>query len=154
MRSVKLSVLAVAVLLVATALPVLAANQATLGYFLTEMAKAKNLNATDARIAVDSLRAAGVRLPDNLQLEKNLTERDVVDVSQAVGLPVNTTNPEGVFDEEQVARFFAAFDTELAPNPPEDGVITPHVPWFDPFTKGKGKAKGWGKGHRTPSEPE
>ena len=154
MRSVKLSVLAVAVLLIVSAIPALAANEATVGQFVKEMAKVKNLNATDARIAVDSLRAVGVRLPDNLRLEATLTERDVVDISRAAGLPVNTTNPEAVFDEEQVVRFFAAFGEEFGANPPDEGVVTPHTPWFDPFTKGKGKHKGWGKGHRTPSEPE
>ena len=150
MRSVKLSVLAVAVILAVTAIPALAANDSTVGRFVQEMARAKNLNATDATIAADSLRAVGVRLPADLRLNKRLTERDVVEISRGAGLPVSTTNPDAVFDGDQVDRFFLVFGKELGVTEPD----RPHTPWFDPFTKGKGKHKGWGKGHRTPSEPE
>jgi hypothetical protein len=154
MRSVKLSVLAVAVLVAAIATPAIAAGEATVGQFVQEMARAKNLNATDARIAVDSLRAVGVRLPDDLKLSDRLTEGTVVRIARAAGLPVNTSNPDAVFDLDQVDRFFDVFDAELGAGPVDDETVTPHTPWFDPFTKGKGKHKGWGKGHRTPSEPE
>ena len=153
MRSVKTSVLAVAVILAVTAIPALAASESTVGLFVQKMARSKNLNATDATIAADSLRAVGVQLPPNLRLNKRLTERDVVEISRAAGLSVSTTDPEAPFDEDQVDRFFLAFGSELGvarPGQPDH----PNDPSFDPFTKGKGKHKGWGKGHRTPTEPE
>ena len=153
MRSVKLSVLAVAVVLAMTAIPALAANDSTVGQFVQEMARAKNLNATDATIAADSLRAVGVRLPADLRLNKRLTERDVVEISRSAGLSVSTTNPDAAFGAEQVNRFFLAFGSEFGVSEPNEPV-RPNTPSFDPFTKGKGKHKGWGKGHRTPSEPE
>lgn len=154
MRSVKhLSVLAAVVMVAAVMIPTLAASDVTVGQFVMQFARAKNLNATDARIAVDSLRAVGIRLPADLRMGDRLTEREVVRIAQSAGLPVNTANPDDPFDSEEVDRFFVVFGTELGAggtNPP----VQPTVRTFDPFTKGKGKHKGKAKGHRTPSEPE
>jgi hypothetical protein len=157
MRIAKLSVLAVAVLLASVALPAFAAsnNDATVATFVQGMARSMNLNATDARIAADSLRAVGVRLPADLELNKRLTEADVVQISQAAGLPVNTSNPEAFFTGDQVDRFFDVFGSELTSVGNENADQTPRVAWFDPFYKGKGKKVGWlKKGYRTPTEPE
>jgi hypothetical protein len=148
--------LAVAVLVAALAIPAFAAGEATVGQFIQEMARAKNLNATDARIALDSLAAVGIRLPENLKLSKRLTEADVVQIARAAGLPVNTSDPEAAFDRDQVDSFFSVFAVDLGANPPpNDGIIKPYGDIkTDPFTKGKGKKTGFLKKGRTPTEPE
>jgi len=153
MRSVTRSVLAVAVLLAAIGAPALAA-EVSVGQFVQELARAKKLNATDARIAADSLAAVGVRLPAELKLSERLTEADVVQISRAAGLLVSTTNPAAPFDEDQMDQFFVVFGAELESTPPGDPIVEPHTPDFDPFSKGKGNHWGHYKGGRSPSEPE
>ena len=152
MRSVKLSVLAVAVLLAAVTAPALAADVTT-GQFVQELARAKKLNATDPQIAVESLRTVGVRLPADLNLSQRLTEAEVVRISRSAGLLVSTTNPEAPFEEEQMDRFFVVFGAELE-GTPGDPIVEPLEPDFDPWEKGKGNHYGHYKGGRTPSEPE
>jgi hypothetical protein len=150
------------------ATPALAANQATVGDFIIELAKAKRLNAADSRIAVDSLSAVGVRLPADVALNERLTEGEVARISRFAGLAVATSRPDAPFSRLQVERFFASFSGELSQtgattracdpavencdnpgNPDPD----PQAP-FDPFAKGKGKKKGKAKVARTPTEPE
>jgi hypothetical protein len=144
----------VALLLAVMALPVVAASQATVGQFVVELARAKSVNATDARIALDSLRAAGVNLPANLDLNRRLTEADVAEIARAVGVRVTTNQPDAAFTDEQVDRFFVSFAGEIAGADSGDEGLAPQGngkgPPFDPSTKGKGKKKG----HTTPTEPE
>ena len=71
------------------------------------------MNATDARIALDSLAAVGVRLPAGIDLNKRLTEADVTTISRLAGLRVSSSNPTDSFDSEEVERFFLAFGSEL-----------------------------------------
>ena len=157
----RIGALVLAGLLVAA--PVIAAGDMTVGGFVVKLAKAKNLNATDARIATDGLAGIGIVLPGDLKLTQRLTERDVARISRAAGLNVNTTNPTAPFDQEQVERFFATFSIELEEpdfggggggaeaNNHQDG----GGPAFNPYAKGKGGAKGKKKGHSfTPAEPE
>jgi hypothetical protein len=146
-------VLAAAVLLAAIAAPALAAD-VTIGKFVQELAQVKKLNATDARIAADSLATVGVRLPTDLRFSERLTEADVVRISRAAGLSVSTTNPEAPFDEDQMDQFFIIFGSELEVTQPGDPIVEPNAPDFDPWTKGKGNHYGHYKGGRTPSEPE
>lgn len=178
MRKVnRLAAVAVAlILLAAVAAPALASGS-DVGNFLTLLAQSKNLNATDPAIARDSLRAVGVRLPDDLKLDKKLTEADVATISRAAGLLVTTSNPEAYFDETKVDRFFQAFSVELGQNEGGDaftstecdssvencdnpgvgegpGTGNGNGPGFDPFSKGRGKKKGKAKGGRTPTDPE
>lgn len=153
MRSVTLRALAIAVVLAAAAAPSLAAD-VTVGQFVQELARAKQLNATDAEIAAESLRSVGVRLPQDLRLSERLTEGDVVRISRAAGLSVSTTNPAAPFDEEQVDRFLVVFGVELGTTPPDDPVVEPHDPDFDPWLKGKGNHYGHHKYSRSPTEPE
>lgn len=149
---------AVAVALaVAVAAPAFAAN-ITVGEFVQRLAIVKNLDATDARVATDSLRTAGMRLPD-LDLNAQLTESHVVAISQAAGLRLTSSNPDQVFESEQVDSFFVAFSSELVEPTVEtadDGWPSENGPPFDPWTKAKGWGwhKGWGKGHQSPTEPE
>ena len=163
-------------MMAAIAVPAFAADEVTVGRFVQEMAKAKRLNATDATIARDSLRAAGILVPE-LRLDKRLTELDVTQISRSAGLQVTTSNPDGYFGQDQVERFFVSFADEIGStgagvgggstdewcqNPngcdnPGEGTGPGNGnggPPFDPFTKGKGKNKGKGKGNRTPYDPE
>ena len=154
-------------MLVAVAVPAFAAD-ATVGRFIQQLAKVKNLNATDAQIALDSLQAVGVRLPAGIELGKRLTEADVAVISRAAGLRVTSSNPDAPFTEEKVERFFLSFASELASGSEGDAFATTDEnpgagsgpgngesgPPFDPFSKGKGNGKGKGKGSETPTEPE
>jgi hypothetical protein len=165
------------ILLAAVAAPALASGS-DVGGFIQQLAKSKNLNATDPAIALDSLRAVGVRLRPDLRLDKKLTEGDVADISRAAGLLVTTSNPDAYFDEEKVDRFFQAFAIELGQNENNGGAFSTTAcdssvencdnpgmgdgpgtgngngPGFDPFSKGRGKKKGKAKQSRTPTDPE
>jgi hypothetical protein len=151
----------VAVALVVTA-PAFAAN-ITVGEFVQKVAIVKNLDATDARVASDSLLAAGVRLPADLDLNAQLTESHVVAISRAVGLRLTSSNPDKVFESDQVDSYFVAFASEIGDpmavasgddDDDDSGWPSENGPPFDPWTKGKGWHKGWGKGHQSPCEPE
>jgi hypothetical protein len=156
-----------ALLVAAVGVPAFAADEVTVGQFVQRLAVTKNLNATDARIASDSLRAVGVRLPADLDMNARLTESDVVAISRSAGLRVTSSNPEQAFTPEQVDAFFFALADEISvTGDPDDEIRTNTVrpygegngngwgPPFDPFTKGKGQAKGKAKGWRSPYEPE
>jgi len=153
----RVAAMAVAVIMLAAVAAPALASEATVGRFVQELAKVKNLNATDPAIAADSLRAVGVRLPSGLQYTKRLTEADVAEISRSAGLLVTTSNPDAYFGEEKVDRFFQAFSVELTQsaasgeiNTTTDTASQP----FDPFTKGKSNGNGKGKGGRTPTDPE
>jgi len=179
MNEKRLGAVALAFVMMAViAVPAFAASdEVTVGRFVQEMAKAKRLNATDAVTARNSLRAAGIVVPD-ISFSKRLTELDVTLFSRTAGLQVTTSNPDGYFNQDQVDRFFASFASEIGvpngagagggstdewcQNPngcdnPGDGTGPGNGnggPPFDPFTKGKGKNKGKGKSSRTPTDPE
>ncbi len=128
------------------------AAEMTVGQFVQELAKFKNLPADDGRVAADALAGAGLRLPAGLDFSKKLTEGDVARISAAGGLPVSTSQPHTVFSSEQVERFLLAFSMELTgedvgEDPPE---TREKDPGFDPFAKAKGKGKGW----QSPVAPE
>jgi hypothetical protein len=149
MKSRHISILVLALVLVA-AMPVYADTDVTVGRFIQELARVKNLNATDVRIAVDSLRSVGVRMPEGIKLDQKLTEGDVVEISRAVGLRVSTNNPDSLFTEDQVNSYFKAFSVELGViGGDDDQEGNTRVPSFDPHSKGKAYAKG----HRTTEEP-
>jgi len=152
-----------AALCVAFVTPALAASDITVGDFVQRLAKAKGVAGTDARVANDSLRGIGVRLPDGLNFGNHLTEGDVAVISRAAGLTVSTSNPLNDFTSQQTDMFFFSFKDDLegdgrvlrSDNPgqgsgPGNGNEGPP---FDPFTKGK-QGKGKGKGVFTPTEPE
>ena len=106
----RLGVVAVALVMsAALAAPALAASDVTVGQFLQEFAKAKNLNATDPRIAADSLAVVGVQVPNDVQLSQRLTESVVIKISRSAGLNLSTSRPDASFSAEQVDRFFATF---------------------------------------------
>ena len=155
----RLGALFVALALVAVTVPAFAANEATVGQFVIKLAKARNLGATDARVAVNSLRGVGVRVPADLNLSKQLTEGDVARISRAVGINVTTATPDNSFTNDQVDQFFSAFAVNLQnPSGSADsaaGEDNNSGPPFNPYSKGKGGSKGKKKGHDfTPTEPE
>lgn len=160
---IRFGAMAVAVLMVAAAVaPALASSEVTVGRFVQELARHKNLNATDVQIAVDSLRSVGIRLPEGLRLNARLTEGDVVSISRAAGLRVTTSNPNAPFNDEQVQSFLIALNDEMADSGATVDTVRPFGegngngwgPQFDPFSKGKGKHKGHAKGWQSPTEPE
>lgn len=128
-----------------------AAEPMTVGDFLVAIVQAEGGSAADGAAARGVLDARGVSLP-RLDLGAGLTESHVVLVSRHLGLRVATTRPDAPFDGEQTARFVAAFVDEWdaggastrGEDDGEDG-DDGQGPGFDPFTKGKGSAKGKGK---------
>jgi len=156
-----------ALILVAASASAFAAEPCTTGEFVQRYAEARSLDSINPEIAVASLRADGMQLPDDIDLDARLTESDVVKISRAAGLRVTSSNPNRRFTREQVDSYFFAFSDELVTaNGAFDGVeqrtVRPYGegngngwgPPFDPFTKGKGKAKGHGKGWNSPTDPE
>lgn len=121
----------------AVAVPSFAASDVTVGQFLVEIAKVKNLAANDGRTAANSLKAAGVALPE-IDLTKSLSEGDVAVIARAAGVNLTTSNPSASFSRSQVDNFIKSFGTELGRNP-GDGPVQPNAPSFDPETKGQKK---------------
>ena len=164
MRNVKrLGAVAVAVVLaVALAAPT-QATEITVGQFVQQLAKAKNLNATDAKIAADSLAAVGIVLPP-MNYGAVLTEGDVAVIARSAGLNVRTATPDAEFGAAKSARFFSSFSGELDEDngirtrasyrkgTGEDEAEAPNGEGEAPDGKGKGEGKG--KNGRTPSEPD
>jgi hypothetical protein len=148
--------LSIALLLVVAAMPAFAAD-ATVGSFVIKLAKARNLAATDARIATDSLRGVGMRLPASLDHSKQLTEGEVARIARMMGINVSTSTPDDSFSSEQVDRFFVSFGSDLGGSTvtTNGGDGDDDGPAFNPYSKGKGGSKGKKKGHDfTPTEPE
>ena len=151
----------VAALCLTLAMPVVAADDITVGQFVKRLAHSKGLVATDARVADGALRGVGVRLPRELDFSRTLTEGDVAIIARAAGLNVRTSNPDSTFDATAVDVFFVNFGSELggevaSDTNPGDGSGPGNGnggPPFDPFTKGK-HGKGKGKGAVSPTEPE
>ena len=167
MSKKRLGVLAVSVLVVAAAAVPALASDYTVGQLVQRMAKEMNLQSTDARSAAGSLAEAGIQLPAGLDYAKGLTEADVAVIARAAGLKVTTSRPESSFSEGQVDRFFMTYAGELGWVGDDDssvrngetgdgqsGGAPGNGPGFDPYSKGKGGAKGKKKGHRSPTEPD
>ena len=152
MKNLK-SLKVVAAVLIACAMlaaPALAAGQdLTVGKFLIEIAKVKQLDAVDAVAARNSLANIGIQV-GNLNLDKGLTQGDVVVISTAAGLPMSTSTPEATFGNEQMVTFISTFGPELGGGDDEN-TTAGDKPKVDPRDKGKGLKKGLYK--RSPSEP-
>ena len=158
------TVTAIAALCLAFVAPVGAASDITVGDFVQQLAIAKGVAGTDVKVANDSLRGLGIRLPSDLEFNSRLTEGHVAAISRAAGLNVLTSNPLKDFTSQQTDAFLFNFKDDLGTdgnslrsdtNPgggsgPGNGNSGPP---FDPFTKGK-HGKGKGKGVFTPTDPE
>jgi hypothetical protein len=114
-----------------------AAGDVTVGQFLVEIAKVKNISAMDGASAAAALRAQGMTLP-SLDLGKRLTEGDVAAIAQSAGINVTTTRPANPFTSGQVDQFLSSFASDLG-RTKDPGTQNPMAPGFDPETKGKKK---------------
>jgi hypothetical protein len=156
MRNLKRLAVVVVAFAAMLAVPALGAEDVTVGDFVIGLAKLKQLNAADSRIAADSLEAVGVRLPGDVALNQRLTEGEVARISRLAGLNVTTSRPDRQFTRLQMDLFFDSFGSELAGDSGTATMRTDNYPpsvGFDPISKGKGKKKGLWK-RRTPTEPE
>jgi hypothetical protein len=155
---------AIAVLCLAFVAPAGAASDITVGDFVQKLASVKGVASTDARVANDSLRGLGIRLPGDLEFSSRLTEGHVAIISRAAGLNVLTSNPLNDFTSQQTDAFLINFKDEfgsdgnsLRSDTNPGGGSGPGTgnggPAFDPFTKGK-PGKGKGMGVFTPTDPE
>jgi len=162
------------VLLLGAASAVEADTGASVGDFIVQLAKVKNLNSADPAIARDALAVVGVRVPSDLDATRPLTEGDVSRIARSAGVRVTTSRPDQPFSRLQVERFFTSFQGELS-RVDADGTVSrscdPTVedcdnpgngsgpgngnggPPFDPFSKGQGQKKGKGKQPLTQVEP-
>lgn len=123
------------------------AAEVTVGQFVVEIAKVKNVSAGDPESAVRGLQAAGVNL-SGLDLRKSLTEGDVASIASAVGIRVTTSQPAAAFSQRQVDSFVQTFGSDLNTGGDPGTVRTENTTRIDP-QPGKGKSKGF----RSPSEP-
>lgn len=142
--------LGIAAAVVASAMPAMAADY-TVGQFLVEVAKAKNIVAVDPVSAERGLRQAGVSLPA-LDLNRSLTEGSVAAIATAVGVPVSTSRPDAPFNQGQVDSFITTFGSSMGSSGSSnqtDAAGTDGTTKEDP-QPGKGKSKGFNK---SPSEP-
>jgi len=109
-RVIRIALMALVAL--AVMVPAHAASTITVGDFLTQIAFAKNVPATDAAAAAAGLRAGGVNLPA-LELNAPLTEGAVAQVARSLGLTVTTNNPRAPFTQAQAYAFVSAFGPVL-----------------------------------------
>lgn len=173
---------AVVAIVVAASAALVATSAAdmTVGRFVQDLARLRNLTATDPQMAAASLAAAGIRLPAGLDLSAPLTEGDVTKISRAAGLKINASDPAATFSTEQADQFFGVFagdlsgsDSGISTRSPGDCVLTGAGECAQPgavctksgktgfcqpangnCTCNTGQAKGKRKQVVTPGEPE
>jgi hypothetical protein len=130
--------------------PALAA-QPTVGDFYIEIANLRGIPADTALAAQTGLVSTGVDLPA-LDVNKTLTQGDVVDISSRFGLKLHTSRPNDEFSNDDMDGFVSGFSDELGGRA-EANAYDPDKNGADPLTKGKGLKKGLWKQVITPSEP-
>lgn len=150
MKNVKvLGGVAAVLVTLALCVPAVAADNVTVGDFVLELAKAKNLSASNPVEAQAALSASGIQIP-SIAFDKTLTQGDVVAIGNAAGLNLNSSTPSAEFGSDQLSSFMISFGPELGTSEPEVGTDANDKEKTDPLTKGKGKKKGL---LRSPSEP-
>ena len=140
-------------------------NAATVGDLLQGTARLRGIDAADGALAAAALREAGFDVPAT-DLDKVLTQGDVVRIARSLGLNVTSSTPETIFDDDDLGNFFSAFSGALSrgdsaggagthsdsPDDKDEGPADPNPPsGVDPLSKGKGKKKGIMK---SPANPE
>ena len=120
-----------------------AGEEATVGWFLQRVAAARHLQATTPAQAERELREAGVQLT-KLDLNKPLTEGDIVSVGQSLGIKVTTQNPTALSDQRQAQSFIVAFGPEVGTSGSEKTRDAGGIP-NEASDNGKGKKKGHNK---------
>lgn len=147
-------VIAVLVAAICVAPALAAQTQVTWGEFGVEIAKARNVAANDASTAWSALEADGVRLP-SVDFGERMTQRDVVRLSEIIGINLTSSTPDAPFTSDQMRAFMVSFAPELAGETADQGMdggtdVPGNGNGADPRTKGKGKKKGL---YKSPSEP-
>jgi hypothetical protein len=127
------------------------AAELTAGKLMMEIAKVKNLPALNAATAKGSLIEAGINV-SKIDVNKVLTQGDVVAISVASGLRMTTSTPGATFSREQMNNFIGSFATQMGNSGTEARSADKEndKPKVDPREKGKGKKKGL---YRSPDEP-
>lgn len=139
-----------ALVALALCVPAAAANTVTVGDFVMELARVKGYTASNAAQAKASIESSGITLPV-ADLDRVLTQGDVVAIGNAAGLHLSSSTPEAAFTGDQVNAFLVSLAPELGATDGDnstDGAYNDNG--ADPRTKGKGKKKGL---IRSPSEP-
>ena len=158
MRNLKrLSGIAIAVALAVVLAGPAAASDITVGQFIQKIASAKHLSAGDARIAADSLSAAGISIPRNLRFDAPLTEGDVAAIARSAGINVRTASPDAAFGSAKADRFVSSFSGALRTSN-GDSREARYRKGNGGYGEGEdedgqGKGKGKGKNGRTPVDP-
>jgi hypothetical protein len=116
------------------------ASDLTVGQFLVQVAKARNVDAVDGESAVRGLQASGVNL-SGLEMNKPLTEGDVARIASAVGVKVTTSRPAAPFSQRQADGFVRTLGADLSKGGKPDAPSTQGTTKPDP-QPGKGKSKG------------
>ena len=128
------------------------AAEVTVGQFVVEIAKVKNINASDPASAVRALQAVGVDL-SRLDLTKGLTEGDVARISNAVGVRVTTSRPDAAVSQRQVENYVETFGSDLNRLPDSDQGVTSHT-GHNSKTKVKSNSKNKSKSKgQSPTDP-
>ena len=160
----RIGALAIVLALVAASVaPVMASGEITVGRFIQQLARVKGLNASDPRVAADSLAGVGIYVPSYLKYGATLTEGDVAVIARAAGLNVKSGTPEAIFDTAMSDRFFRSFSSDLRSSAYSSPMIDDEDETDDEIDdegkdgkgpSGKGDGKGKGKPGRTPTDPE
>ena len=130
--------------------PVAADSRVTVGDFVMELARVKGFTPSSAVDARASVVSAGIAIPV-VDLDRTLTQADVVAIGNAAGLELTSSTPEAAFTGDEVSAFLVSFAPELGATDGDnatDGAYNDNG--ADPRTKGKGKKKGL---FRSPSGP-
>lgn len=126
------------------------AGEVSVGDFYREIAKHRNVAATDEATAEKALRAGGLSLPA-LDLRRVLTEGDVVRISEAIGIRVRTSRPQAPVTRRQLDAFSRTFADDLSgANGQGDRNQGQHGPPREDPQPDKGKSKGF---YKSVSEP-
>ena len=138
-----------------------ASNPATVGDFLSAYAKALKIELpanTSGDALVGTLRASGVKLDAKVDVNKPLTQGDVVKMGKANGLRLSTNKPEAAFTPSEIGQFFTSYGLTLGSTAPAAGdtrYAASDNPPGDPAghaNTSKGKKKG--RPFQSPTEPE
>ncbi|HJQ98727.1 MAG TPA: hypothetical protein VJ826_10475 [Candidatus Polarisedimenticolaceae bacterium] len=146
----KALVAAAVLVFAATGLALAKDDSATVGWFVSEVAKARGLTVATESEAISALKGSGVVLPA-LDLGKTLTEGDVVAIGHAVGVTTTSKTPNAPFTRTRAQAFLSTFGSEIAGR--GDDSATPRDIGGSPndaSNNGKGKKKGHNKSSSEP----
>ena len=119
----------------------------TVGWFLHQVAVARQIPSSSEQDAWTALRGAGIQLP-RMDSAKVLTEGDVVEIGRSLGLKVDSSTPSAPFERNRAQTFVATVVPGTGDDTPStrDGGGTPN----DASNNGKGKKKGHNKSSSEP----